>query len=238
MIIHSKQVIEEGDTKVCALPKCSMNDSWCLGLITMEQTFTMFGYSQTFAFLHLTLQEFLAAYHMAHHKDNGSRILHEHGHHKYMSNVLMFYCGMTTFIENDARFDMLVRSCMLCDNLLHCVYESQQRTFCDQIVDHISWLYIVGDKYISQKTITELLYVITKRKKRFFNLCIENCQVDKERLTNFINDFRQAKDFYNWGKIFQYPISFARGLHHCTLSFLKELNLSVNSLGSDGVLVL
>ena len=224
MTTRSKQVIDEGDTEVCALPKCSsMNDSWGLGLITMNHTFTMFGYSQTFAFLHHTLQEFLAAYYMAHHKEEleDLRILYKHRHHKYMNDVLAFYCGMTAFVEGDARFDIFISNCHgFCESLLHCAYESQQSVVCNQTVGHILTTYL-WDKHLSPKTITEIAYVISNSQKIIDYLRIENCQVDKERLSKFLDKVKP---------------SFVHSAHR--LRLLERLNLSFNSLGFDGVLVL
>ena len=266
MTTRSKQVIDEGDTEVCALPKCSsMNDSWGLGLITMDHTFTMFGYSQTFAFLHHTLQEFLAAYYMAHHKEEGEdlRILYKHRHQKYMSNVLVFYCGMTAFVEGDARFDIFISNDhRFCEYLLHCAYESQQSVVCNQTVGHILTTYL-WDKHLSPKTITEIAYVISNSKEVINYLCIENCQVDKERLSKFLDEVKHLEDFHLRDNLLCYirdksvkyvPTtsilqkldleivvknrgpSLVHSAHR--LSFLRCLNLSFNSLGFDGVLVL
>ena len=62
MTIESKQIVRSHDIGI----QLSLNDRHCdehtLGLVTIDYTAQLTGIDDTYTFLHLTFQEFLAAY--------------------------------------------------------------------------------------------------------------------------------------------------------------------------------
>ena len=87
MTIQSKQVVHQRDTEVPLSHDCSHGDECGLGLVTIDHTVAMFGLINTHTFLHLTLQEYLAAYHIASREEEEQiKILREHGKKDHMSS--------------------------------------------------------------------------------------------------------------------------------------------------------
>ena len=139
MTIQSKQVVHQRDTEVPLSPDCSHGDDCGLGLVTIDHTVAIFGLTNTHTFLHLTLQEYLAAYHIAsQEEDEQIYLLDEYGMEDHMNNVLAFYCGMIYFTEDDTRLFVNFSSHNFYEsssNALHCAFESQQHVVCDCVVN-------------------------------------------------------------------------------------------------------
>ena len=71
-----------------------------LGLITVDKLALRYGKQELYTFLHLTFQEFLAAYHISHlEEEEQARLIDEYGSAKQMQAVWKFYCGLVRFDE-------------------------------------------------------------------------------------------------------------------------------------------
>ena len=173
MTIQSKQVVHQRDTEVPLSPDCSHGDECGLGLVTIDHTVAMFGLTNTHTFLHLTLQEYLAAYHIAsREEDEQIKLLKEHGKKDHMSNVLVFYCGMIHFTEDDAR--LFVVDCTSYD--LRCAFESRQCVVCDSVVARKGEGRVVfRDRYLTLVDISSMVYVIFNMSSHLKHLLIANC---------------------------------------------------------------
>ncbi len=66
MTIQSKQLIRESDTEITMLSSAELGDESTVGLLTVDKALALYNVENTYSFLHLTLQEFLAAYHISH----------------------------------------------------------------------------------------------------------------------------------------------------------------------------
>ena len=223
MTIQSKQVVHQRDTEVPLSPDCSRGDECGLGLVTIDHTVAMFGLTNTHTFLHLTLQEYLAAYHIASREEHEQvELLQEHGMKDHMSNVLVFYCGMVHFTEDDAR--LLVVDCSSYD--LRCAFESQQRVVCDRVVKGEERIF-VDDCYLTLVDISSMVYVISNISSHLKCLVITDCYMNADKLKYFFECFSSCKHS-----------TLKRLDMLCELALLNYLDLSLNSLGVEGVIVL
>ena len=193
----------------------------------------MFGPTNTHTFLHLTLQEYLAAYHIAsREKDEQIKLLEEHGMKDYMSNVLVFYCGMIHFTEDDARLfvvNFFSKSSNLfksSSNGLRCAFESQQRVVCDSVVKEDEGI-VIRNCYLTLVDISSMVYVISNISSHLQHLGITNCHMNADKLKYFFECFTSCK--YSTLK---------RSDMLCKLALLNYLDLKSNSLGVEGVVVL
>ena len=223
MTIQSKQVVHQRDTEVPLSPDCSHGDECGLGLVTIDRTVAMFGLTNTHTFLHLTLQEYLAAYHIAsREEDKQIKILQEHGIMYHMSNVLVFYCGMIQFTEDDTRLFVVNSS----SYRLRCAFESQQRVVCDSVVKEDGGIVIRGC-YLTLVDISIMVYVISNISSHLQHLEIADGVMNADILKHFFEYFTSCKH----STLKQSEIL-------CKLASLNYLDLSFNVLGAEGAIVL
>ena len=225
MTIQSKQAVHQRDTEVPLSPDCSHGDECGLGLVTIDHTVAMFGLTDTHTFLHLTLQEYLAAYHIAsREEDEQIKLLQEHGMKDSMRNVAVFYCGMIQFTEDDARLFVVDNSFYR----LRCAFESQQRVVCKRVVEGEGEInFCHRHRYLTLVDISSLVYVIFNMSSHLKCLLITDCHMNADKLKFFFASF--ASCTYS---------AFNRSDMLCKLALLNCLDLSLNSLGVEGVVVL
>ena len=231
MTIQSKQVVHQRDTEVSLSPDCSHGDECGLGLVTIDHTVAMFGLTNTHTFLHLTLQEYLAAYHIASQDENEQvKVLREHEMKIHMSNVLVFYCGMIQFTEDDARLFVVDSSSYRLVNCasyrLRCAFESQQSVVCDRVVKREEGIFI-HDYYFTLVDISSVVYVISNISSHLKRLMITHCHINADKLKYFFECFSSCK-----------PSKLRRSDMLCKLALLNDLDLSFNSLGVEGAILL
>ena len=224
MTIQSKQVVQQRDTEVPLSPECSHGDECGLGLVTIDHTVAMFGSTNTYTFLHLTLQEYLAAYHIAsREEDEQIELLVEHRMKSHMSNVLVFYCGMIHFTEDDARLCVvkIPFNNLFVSNVLRCAFESQQSVVCDSVVKEDGGI-VIYSYYLTLVDISSMVYVISNISSHLQRLKICNGHMNADKLKYFFECFTSCthSDIL------------------CELALLNYLELSCNSLDVEGVVVL
>ena len=120
------------------------SDQTSLGLVVIDRYFMMYGVDESYTFLHLKFQEYLAAvYIYGLSKSVRDKIISELYLKDHLLVVWRFLCGMMKFTCTDARetFSMLMNACK--DDLykMHCCHESQQPIPCSYVMsgvgDHI-----------------------------------------------------------------------------------------------------
>ena len=223
MTIQSKQVVHQRDTEVPLSPDCSHGDESGLGLVTIDHTVAMFGLTNTHTFLHLTLQEYLAAYHIAsREEDEQIKLLLRHGMEDHMSNVLVFYCGMIHFTEDDARLVVVNFS----SYKLHCAFESQQRVVCNSVVNEDGGI-VIKMSYLTLVDISSMVYVISNISSHLQHLEINDCHINADKLKYFFESFASCENS-----------TLNRSDMLCKLASLNNLDLTSNLLGVEGVVVL
>ena len=132
MTIKNQQVLSEGNA--------GPDDTPSLGLVTTDIIATTKGFQNSYTFLHLTLQEFLAAYHVS--KlclTEQMEVIDKYSSFIGMLTVWKFYFGLVNFEEGIDRAEHIfaaVRKHYL-HNMdtrilfkIQCAYESRQRCIC------------------------------------------------------------------------------------------------------------
>ena len=219
MTIQSKQVVHQRDTVVFLKEVSSQSDECGLGLVTIDHTIAMFGFTNTYTFLHLTLQEYLAAYHIGcMTKNEQVKILEKYGRATNMNNVLVFYCGMTHFTEGDARLDVVKSSVYG----LRCAFESQQDVVCDSVVG-IEGRLVIIDYYLTLVDLSSMAYVISKTCNNLHILRINRSHLSAYKLKYFFGS-HTSRNYSSF--------------RPDQLALLTYLDLTSNSLGLEGVTLL
>ena len=134
----------------------SVSDVANLGFIVVDRKIGLTGGEPILSFVHLTNQEFLAAYHVSTlSSDEQLKAIREHIGQPHMGVVLKFFCGLTglqnpdhwTSIMDNARNNIL--------KSMHCVFESQNGQRCGELFSKAG-----GDLVILNETLTLLDYCV------------------------------------------------------------------------------
>ncbi len=133
--------------------------------------------------LHLTFQEFLAAYHISHLKsDEQQDLITHHGESKHMLQVWKFYCGLVQFDESCNQFKTLIDSMTQnCDTIftVQCSFESQQQHTCDSVIKSNSLSF--KDKFLTPSDFTAISYVIFNTVQHIVHkLVFDSCTLSRE----------------------------------------------------------
>ena len=141
--VESKQVFTSTDIKKILKGTNSRHarkDVSDLGLIVADQYFMRYGLDDTYTFLHLTYQEYLAAVYIAGlNKSKRMQIIQMYKVEENLSIVWRFLCGMMDFSQFDANkmaiFESIIKATK--DNLerFQCCFETQSILPCDYVID-------------------------------------------------------------------------------------------------------
>ena len=131
--ITSQQIFEKTE-----LDQICSNDS--LGLVVIDRYFVRYGIDETYTFLHLTLQEYLAAFHIAGLSESEQTyIVSRHCKDKHLHVTWRFLFGILDYSkESTVKLFKLILDATSDDCLLHiqCAYESQHSAACTDVLQH------------------------------------------------------------------------------------------------------
>ena len=131
MTIKSKQVVSAQELQVQLVGSGSLSEEGGLGLLTICPTLYQTGIHQSYAFLHLTFQEFLTAYYIANYMEVSQKLNILEKYSK-MKTVWLFYSGLADFEKTPEIFDELLSHNVM--ELCNYVLESQNKTLSDKIL--------------------------------------------------------------------------------------------------------
>ncbi len=154
MIVSKKQVVDAKQIDFLSDKGTSPRGDWSLGLVSCNRTAQISGISTSYAFLHLTLQEFLAAYYVANiEEEQKCKIIEKLT--PYPSYLFMtfwkFYFGLETFESAD--IPHLVNG-----SEIELAFESQKPRVCEQIMNYNNGGICHHD--ISSHEVPALIYTI------------------------------------------------------------------------------
>ena len=131
MTIKSKQVISAQELQGWLCWSGSLSEERGLGLLTICPTVYQTGIHQSYAFLHLTFQEFLTAYYIANYMEV-SQQLYILEKYSEMKTVWLFYSGLADLEKTPKILDELFSHDVM--ELCRYALESQNKTLSDKIL--------------------------------------------------------------------------------------------------------
>ena len=108
-----------------------------LGLIVIDSTIGLYGYKDVYTFLHLTFQEFLAAFYIKNLEDSEQlKIIEYLGHHKQYQ-AIKFYFGL---VNTEKKIDQFKKFLSLVPpgntHSFQCAFESRSHNACQEIFNN------------------------------------------------------------------------------------------------------
>ena len=156
MTVESNQTIE---LPVSLEP---LDSSSLRGLLTIDSTIRIAGLEDTVVFLHLTLQEYLAACHLASLDEHQqTEMIRLHSGKGHMLTMFKFYCGLVDFQNKLQQFDDIVESTSNMLYVFHCAYETQLACVCLRAMELLNGEILLESGVLTPVDFTVLAYVIT-----------------------------------------------------------------------------
>ena len=160
-----------------------------MGLITVDKMASVCGFENLYTFLHLTFQEYLAAYHISKlEEEKQLEVISRYSQKKHMIVVWKFYCGLVDFNEHDDRLkDILSFE----DDLfnVYCAFESQQTVTCDSVVmTGESGTLSFNNHFLTHSDSTAIGYVVKNSKCLVEKVVLSRCKLSKEGIDALIDE--------------------------------------------------
>ena len=212
----------------------SNSDEWCLGLVTSNRISELFGFTKTYSFLHLTIQEFLTAYYITNlEQDAQMEVLSTFG--KASSPVAIFYFGLAQFQSGmELKLWRTLHLESYTTFLCHCALESKQQIVCDTIGDVRKGIFRIF--YPTPSDLCAMSYTIqnTYHSVREISLNAGNTECD---CTEFLQSI-SSRNFCGLQKLGLYNklndkavLALASFLRSC--SSVREASMAFHEIGQD-----
>ena len=148
--VDSRQVFKDSEVHDIQISGSSGSDKESIGLVVIDRYFAKFGVNNTYSFLHLTLQEYLAAIYIS--KLNESEqisIVSMHCRESYLTVTFCFLFGILDYSKESSvnLFKLLLdetgHACLLLQ--VQCAYESQCCDVCTSVVHYYKERLLFGN---------------------------------------------------------------------------------------------
>ena len=221
MTIHSKQALLQSQTQFPLSTPGS--DKSSLGLVTIDSTAELFGMEDLYSFLHLTFQEYLAAFYLAGLEDDKEIICKTNERHNNLQMVWTFYCGMVQFKAHSLVLNSIMSNTDLDMYKIHCAFESQQHIVCDSVLeldkaDTLSF----KDHSLIPTDFLAISYVISTTSYIVTTLTFTDCSLDGEGVALFLE--KMSSDHLENIKYLGYHN------RNCTVAQLETINVLLRRL--------
>ena len=224
MTVSSKQVMEQKDVQTFFNVRSNRD---YFGLITVDRVALKYGLQKLYTFLHLTFQEFLAAYHISKlEEEEQTKLVDEYGNAEQMQIVWKFYCGLVKF-DDCNKFRSLVSNTQTGTLYkVQCSFESQQPNTCDSIVEDGGLSF--KDKFLTPSDFTAIAFVISHATQGTLNrLVFDGCTLGPEGIEALV---KKA------GEKLSLVTSLCFHGHKCAAEQLKVVNKLIHVLPSLEIL--
>ena len=190
MTVNSKQVISQQILDF-QLSQCGSHGDECsLGLLTISKTNHSTGLHRSYSFLHLTFQEFLAAYHIAKlDTSQQMKVIQWYSKSKHMITVWTFYFGLGMFGLKMLR--NLIHNAETV-KVLRYAFESQQKLVCDEIMKQKKGSLRCYD-ILTPTDLQAIGYIIATTSEPVSELRLNDCLYDDDRITILLEQLSQKK---------------------------------------------
>ena len=241
MTIYSKQAIHRKDTNV--LLSLGSSDGPSLGLVTIDCTAKLISIEDFYTYLHLTLQEYLTAVHIAGlDEDQQLKVIEKYKDSPQFLMVWRFFCGTVEFSNRNSQVEELLSSvAMDTTQKVMCGFESQQQVVCDCILQSNSLFF--KDHIFSTSDFLGISYVISHSVNVLTKLELDECKLDEEGVSLLVEQLTSAH--FKTVKYLGYhrkncTIAQFKILNKLLRNFLllESLNLKRTELGVNGVMEL
>ena len=176
--VKTRQVFKKSELSyIC--DEGSVNDKENPGLLVIDRYFAKFDVNETYSFLHLTLQEYLSAFHIAGCDDNKQvTIVTSHSHLKHLYVVWRFLFGILDYSkESTVNLFKLVLDNTRDGLLFHiqCAYESHHRSACTDVLRFHGNNLVVNNTGLSASDMTCITYVLKTAEYTTIKLIFLQC---------------------------------------------------------------
>lgn len=155
-----------------------------LGLTTIDSIAGLYGFRNMYSFLHLTFQEYLAAFYISTlSNEEQLELVEVHGKEDHMLQVWKFLCGL----QGDKFASIYSKTIGKILFHVQCVYESQQPIVCTELVTAVESNIWLKGLFLSVPDFTALGY-IANASKIPFNLSLRNCNIDIEAVDSMLSE--------------------------------------------------
>ena len=225
--VSSKQVMKRSEIKHFFKDVSCGKES--LGLITVDCIAAKFGFQDLYTFLHLTFQEYLAAYHITKlGEEEQTKIIEKYGKKKHMRVVWKFYCGLIDFENDTKKFEKLVKCSESPDDLFHiqCAFESQQSIVCDSVIrSGEEGSLTLKSHFLTPSDLTAIGFVVSTASESHpvKKLVLNRCTLGEEGISAF---FQEAGD----RMMSIHTLSYHGG--NCNMTQLKLVNVLLGKMSA------
>ena len=174
MTTESIQVFHRSEDSIQLYNELGSDES-SLGLVTVDCAAKANGYDDFYSFLHLTFQEYLAAYFIFQSETKKQfDFVNQYRNHKSMVVVWKFYCGLIGLKPNSSFQDQinLIFTSHNADTLyrVHCAFESQQSISCDAVLEHADDFILSFEGTLNVADCNAICHVISKASRSTLGL--------------------------------------------------------------------
>ncbi len=251
MTIESEQVVDHSEMSSACHSEVTDN-SFFLGFVNIEHASNRCGLHKIYSFLHLTLQEYLAAVYIANLPCTKQRkLIKKYVTLEELTQVWLFYFGIVKNTQTaiTETLTILIKAIFYkakSDTFLYqCAFESQLKSVCDKVLNTVlaaSQFQLLGES-VSPMDFVGMEYVFSKSLPVLQKFSIEHCMFDMQCASKFVSFVSSKCDMSCIKKVTIHKCDLESQCIHkliCSLNHhcIQELSLSECGLVSSSFVTL